>query len=162
MGSLMTRHLLIVAVLCFPLFSRAQTNSPKEVSLASVSESSSIPLSSTVRLSEPGTPAPAPNRVRPISQGVVPPKLVHMIAMKDDGNQHVHISGRQRVVVVYLTVDEAGQPMDIHIPEPVDDALDVEVMATVGKFRYEPGTLDGKPVAVPVHLHFVVPIGAIY
>jgi TonB family protein len=82
--------------------------------------------------------------------------------MKDDGNQHVHISGRQRVVTVYLTVNEAGQPTDLNIPEPVDDALDVEVLATVGKFRYKPATLDGKPISMAVHMHYVVPVGAVY
>ena len=82
--------------------------------------------------------------------------------MKDDGNQHVHVEGRQRIVTVELTVNEAGQPMDLRIPQPVDDALDVEVLATVGKFRYQPGTLNGKAIAMPVHVHYVVPVGAIY
>ncbi len=82
--------------------------------------------------------------------------------MKDDGNEHYHVEGRQRVITVFLTVDEAGRPTDLHIPEPIDDALDVEVLATIGKFQYQPGMLDGKPISMPVHMHYVVPVGAIY
>jgi len=82
--------------------------------------------------------------------------------MKDDGNQHVHIEGRERIVMVELTVNQAGQPTDLRIPEPVDDALDVEVLATVGKFRYQPGTLNGRPIPMTVHMRYVVPVGAIY
>jgi hypothetical protein len=162
MGSLMPRLLLLAAVLCLSLCSHAQTPNTKESSLTASAEGAPIPPSSSARFPASFPPAPAANRVRPVSQGVVPPRLIKMVEMKDDGNQHLHISGRKRIVLVYLTVNEAGQPTDLNIPEPVDDALDVEVLAAVGKFRYEPGTLDGKPVAVPVHLRYVVPVGAIY
>jgi TonB family protein len=155
----MTRLIFLPALLCCPFLSHAQTNAAKEASISALS---------TVQPASFTTPPVAisvtktANTLRPTSRGVVPPTLIHTLAMKDDGNQHVHISGRQRVVTVYLTVNEAGQPTDLNIPEPVDDALDVEVLATVGKFRYKPATLDGKPIAMAVHMHYVVPVGAVY
>ncbi len=82
--------------------------------------------------------------------------------MKDNGNQHFHVEGRERVVMVQLTVNELGLPTDLHIPEPAEEALDTQILAAVGKFRYEPGTLDGKPTPMTVRIHYVVAVGAIY
>jgi TonB family protein len=93
---------------------------------------------------------------------IVPPKLIHTLPMRDNGNQHVHVEGRARTILVDLTVNQNGEPTDLRIPQPADDALDVEVLATVGKFRYQPGTLDGKPIPMSVHMHYVVPVGTIY
>jgi TonB family protein len=146
-------------VLCIPLVSHAQVPTGKEASTVALNETSPGP---TASIPAAASPKPAVDSVRAISSGIIPPKLVHTILMRDDGNQHVHISGRERVVLVYLTVNEAGQPTDLHIPQPVDDALDVEVLATIGKFRYQPGTLDGKPIPMQVHMHYVVPVGAVY
>jgi hypothetical protein len=154
----MTRFILPL-LLFIPVVCHGQSNSTKEASAPTVAESSNIALASVATPSASNAPI---NAVKPAFKSIVPPKLVHTIPMKDDGNQHVHIEGRQRVVTVYLKVNEFGEPMDLHIPVPVDDALDVEVLATVGKFRYQPGTLNGKPIPMDVHMHYVVPVGAIY
>ena len=158
----MTRLIFLPALLCLPLLSNAQTNVTKEASLSLPAEASYGTLPLTASPTSTPSSAAAPNPVRPVSTGIVPPKLVRTLALKDDGNQHVHVEGRQRVVIVELTVNTAGEPTDLHIPSPTDDSLDVEVLATVGKFRYQPGTLNGKPIAMPVRMHYIVPVGAIY
>lgn len=152
-------RLILPLVLCIPLVSHAQGLIGKEAPTVALNESSPGP---GVSIPAAASSKPSANTARATSSGIVPPKLVHTIPMRDDGNQHVHIAGRERVVLVYLTVNAAGQPTDLNIPDPVDDALDVEVLATVGKFRYQPGTLDGKPIPMAVHMHYVVPVGAIY
>jgi TonB family protein len=158
----MMRLFLLPTVLCLPLLLHGQTSETKQASLVAKAESSYVPPASTS--SAPAAPSPVNTTkpVRPVFEGIVPPKLVHTLAMKDDGNQHVHISGRERTVVVELTVNETGEPTELRIPEPVDDALDVEVLATVGKFRYRPGTLNGRPIPMTVRMRYVVPVGAIY
>ena len=158
----MTRLILLPLLLCVPFFSSAQSSSDKSDSLFVSAERSSVSQtpSNAVSTIEPSNNSTVLTKTG--LSGIVPPKLVHTIPMKDDGNQHVHIEGRRCVVTIYLIVNAAGQPTDLQIPEPVDDALDVEVLATVGKFRYQPGTLDGKVTPMPIHMHYVVPVGAVY
>lgn len=110
----------------------------------------------------PSATTPSNDTTMPAAREIVPPKLIHALAMKDDGNHHVHIEARRRVVLVELTVNEHGEPTNLHVAQPIDNALEVELLATIGKFRYEPGTINGRAVPVPIRMHYVVPVGAIY
>lgn len=74
----------------------------------------------------------------------------------------LHVSGRERVVVVELTVDRAGKQAGLRIAQGVEDALDAGVLAMVGRFRYQPGLLNGKPFPITVIIHYVVPVVAVY
>jgi protein TonB len=54
----------------------------------------------------------------------------------------------QGTVLLELVVDEKGMPRDIHIKQSLGLGLDEEAVKTVAKWRFKPGTKDGKPVAV--------------
>ena len=59
-------------------------------------------------------------------------------------------------VVLRLTVDEAGQPRDISVVQPIDPELSQSVIAAMAQWRFTPAQKDGKPVAtrveLPIHL----------
>jgi TonB family protein len=55
-------------------------------------------------------------------------------------------------VVLNLKVDESGKPVNVQITKSPNANLDAPVLAAVSKFRFEPATLDNKPVAVPMTL----------
>jgi TonB family protein len=58
----------------------------------------------------------------------------------------------QAEVVLSLKVDETGKPTNVQITKSPTVDLDQPVLAAVRKFRFEPATLDNKPVTVPMTL----------
>jgi TonB family protein len=58
----------------------------------------------------------------------------------------------QAEVVLSLKVDETGKPTNVRITKSPTVDLDQPVLAAVRKFRFEPATLDNKPVTVPMTL----------
>jgi TonB family protein len=55
-------------------------------------------------------------------------------------------------IVLSLNVDETGKPTNVQITKSPTGDLNQPVLAAVRKFRFEPATLDNKPVAVPMTL----------
>jgi TonB family protein len=51
-------------------------------------------------------------------------------------------------VQVSLVVDVNGVPKDMKVMKSVGMGLDAKAMEAVAKWRFHPGTVDGKPVAV--------------
>jgi protein TonB len=51
-------------------------------------------------------------------------------------------------VVLQLVVDEKGMPGQIRVVRPLGLGLDQKAIEAVAKWRFKPGTKDGKPVAV--------------
>jgi Gram-negative bacterial TonB protein C-terminal len=59
-----------------------------------------------------------------------------------------HIKKFEAVSIVEMTVDEAGMPQDICITKQAGFGLDKQAFVAVTKYRFQPATLNGKPVAV--------------
>ena len=55
-------------------------------------------------------------------------------------------------VELSLLVDTAGMPRNIMFVKPTGSTLDLAALVVVGKDRFQPGTLDGKPVVVAISL----------
>jgi protein TonB len=55
-------------------------------------------------------------------------------------------------VVLFLVVDAQGQPRDIRLQRSLGMGLDEKAMAAVSKWRFQPATLDGKPVATQINV----------
>ena len=54
----------------------------------------------------------------------------------------------QGTVVLYVVVDEKGQPRDLKVVRPLGLGLDEKAIEAVQKWRFRPGQLNGKPVSV--------------
>jgi TonB family protein len=87
------------------------------------------------------------NRDEPV---VTTPKLLKQVypefpkqARKDQFSGTVNVT---------MTVDAAGKPQDVHVDAPVGHGCDKAAMKAVRQYRFEPARLDGKPVAVTLHV----------
>jgi TonB family protein len=58
----------------------------------------------------------------------------------------------QGTVVLWLIVGEDGLPHDIRVQREVGHGLDQKAIEAVSKWRFRPGTKDGKPVPVEVNV----------
>jgi len=60
------------------------------------------------------------------------------------------------VVVVDLTVDESGKPTNLKVVKSADPFTDRGVLDAVSQYQFQPGTLDGTKVAVPVTIAYTI------
>jgi TonB family protein len=58
----------------------------------------------------------------------------------------------QGTVVLALVVDQQGRARDIHVARSLGMGLDEKAIEAVRKWRFEPGTKDGSPVALQVNV----------
>jgi TonB family protein len=56
------------------------------------------------------------------------------------------------ITVLWLIVGADGLPRDIRVARSVGYGLDEEAIKAVKKWRFEPSTIDGKPVAVMINV----------
>jgi TonB family protein len=91
-----------------------------------------------------------------VSTGVVAPKLVKTVSIEEDTASAVKLA-TQREVVVAMVVDEKGKPADLKIVQSAGDpTFDRNVLSAVEQYRFQPGTVSGEKVAVPVNLHITI------
>jgi TonB family protein len=90
-----------------------------------------------------------------VSTGVVAPKLIHTVAVKNDTST-VRPANIDRKVTVAMIVDATGQPSDLKIVHSAGAELDKNVLEAVSQFRYAPGTVSNQPTAVPVNLEVII------
>jgi TonB family protein len=55
-----------------------------------------------------------------------------------------------------MVVDETGKPTNLKIVQSSDSLLDAHVLSAVEQYRWQPGSVSGRIVAVPVNLHITV------
>jgi len=120
------RRMLIASVLLSPLFFTAAAVASQPVA----DDAASTPVSTGV------TPAHVLSSV-PVELPTVTPDIAAF---------------HQAEVVLSLKVDETGKPTNVQITKSPTVDLDQPVLAAVRKFRFEPATLDNKPVTVPMTL----------
>ena len=99
--------------------------------------------------------APAPGGVnfcsptRPPEAGpcVVPPKVISTV--DPVYSEHARKAGVEGTVVLWLIVEKDGNPRDdIRVARSLDKELDQAAVDAVRKWKFQPATLQGKPVAV--------------
>lgn len=81
-----------------------------------------------------------------IGGGVSQPKLIHKVEPEYSGE--AHRAKLQGIVQIELVVDEHGVPKDLKIKRGLGLGLDEKALEAVAKWRFQPGTKDGKPVPV--------------
>ena len=97
-----------------------------------------------------------------VSTGVKAPKLLNPLSMLEVAGAHNHVAASDIALSVTLTVDATGKPTNLAIEQSAGDPVDSEVLALVNQYRFQPGTLDGQPFAIPVRLEVVLPRGTQY
>src|SRR6266568_6679218 len=105
----------------------------------------------------PGSPSPASPaannesaiRVYKVGDGVTNPKLIHWVdPVYPRAVSEKHIQG---FCVVALVVDDKGMPQDVWVARKSGNKeLDASALKAVQKYRFEPSTFQGKPVAVTI------------
>ena len=78
--------------------------------------------------------------------GVTQPKVIRQV-QPEHPTKGFRISG---AVLIGLVVSSTGEPKDVHVVKSLDKEVDQSAVDAVQKWRFEPATKDGKPVAVKV------------
>jgi TonB family protein len=81
-----------------------------------------------------------------IGGGVSAPALLFKV--EPEYSEEARKAKFQGTVVLYVVVDEKGQPRDLKVIRPLGLGLDEKAIEAVQKWRFRPGQLNGKPVAV--------------
>ncbi|MGB8480333.1 MAG: TonB family protein [Acidobacteriaceae bacterium] len=95
------------------------------------------------------TSTSAPVRV---SEGIVAPKLIHSANIQWSGDSYPE----DTILVVHLTVDRTGKPVDVSIVSSTSPAMNRTVLQAVKQYRFQPGMLDNSPHSVPMDLQIVL------
>lgn len=103
-----------------------------------------------VTLTEMELPIPRPmgSPEMPRGPGISLPRLVSKKEPK-----YGELSRKARVegaVVLYVVIGTDGRPSEVLLYRRLTPDLDEAAMSSVRKWRFKPGTKDGKPVALPV------------
>ena len=78
--------------------------------------------------------------------GVTPPQIVSKV--EPTYTQEAKQAGVQATLLLYLVVNESGQPTDLEVISPVGFGLDESALRAVSQWRFKPGKKDDRPVAV--------------
>jgi TonB family protein len=81
-----------------------------------------------------------------IGGGVSPPQLIFKV--EPEYSEEARKAKFQGTVVLFVVVDEKGNPRDIQVQRPLGLGLDQKAIEAVQKWKFSPGKKDGKPVAV--------------
>lgn len=90
--------------------------------------------------------APAKTRTIHVTRGSFRPVLIHHV--NPEYPMIAKQSGMQGISVIELTVNTQGVPEDLKIMQSAGRVLDGAAMEAVKKWRYQPYSVDGKPVAI--------------
>jgi len=81
-----------------------------------------------------------------VGNGVSSPRVVHQVA-PEHPSKGFRISG---TVLIALIVTSKGEPDDVKVVRSLEKDVDQSAVDAVKQWRFEPGTKDGKPVAVKI------------
>jgi TonB family protein len=111
----------------------------------------SLLFPAVAKASTPMDDASAPTPVR-VSTGVNAPVLIESPSVVVLDSFTFDAIPNDAQVLLTLTVDEKGQPQDIHIVKSYNPLWNAQVLDAVRNFRYKPGTIDNQPTPVDVDL----------
>ena len=94
----------------------------------------------------PGSGGGVGGGVYRIGGGVSPPQLLFKV--EPEYSEEARKAKFQGTVVLYVEVDEHGNPRNLKVIRPLGLGLDQKAIEAVEKWRFKPGLKDGKPVAV--------------
>ena len=81
-----------------------------------------------------------------IGGGVSAPSLLSKV--EPEYSEEARKAKFQGTVILYVVVDEKGQPQQLRVVRPLGLGLDEKAIEAVQKWRFRPGFKDGKPVSV--------------
>ncbi len=105
---------------------------------------SAEPSLMTNDFAEPSAPEPGVYKMG--TKGIDPPKIVTQVP--PDYTEEMKSKGIDGRVVLSVVIDDHGVPTRLKVLKSVDETYDRAAMDAVKKWRWEPPTLDGKPVSV--------------
>jgi len=81
-----------------------------------------------------------------IGGGVSPPSVIFKV--EPEYSEEARKAKFQGTVVLFVVVDEKGNPRDLKVIRPLGLGLDQKAIEAVAKWRFKPGMKDGRAVAV--------------
>jgi len=81
-----------------------------------------------------------------IGGGVSAPTVLYKV--EPEYSEEARKAKFQGTVVIFIVVDERGNPRDMRVIRPLGLGLDQKALDAVREWRFNPGKKDGKPVAV--------------
>ena len=85
-----------------------------------------------------------------IGGGVSPPSILYKV--EPEYSEEARKAKFQGTVLLFVVVDEKGNPRDIRILRPLGLGLDQKAVEAVEKWKFSPGKKDGKPVPVQAQI----------
>jgi periplasmic protein TonB len=85
-----------------------------------------------------------------IGGGVSPPRILYKV--EPEYSEEARKAKFQGTVLLFVIVDEKGNPRDIKIIRPLGLGLDQKAVEAVEKWKFSPGQKDGKPVPVQAQI----------
>jgi periplasmic protein TonB len=85
-----------------------------------------------------------------IGGGVSAPSILYKV--EPEYSEEARKAKFQGTVLLFVVVDEHGNPRDIKIIRPLGLGLDEKAVEAVEKWKFNPGKKDGKPVAVQAQI----------
>jgi len=85
-----------------------------------------------------------------VGGGVMAPRAIY--SPEPEYSEEARRVKYQAVAVLQVVVDAQGRPRDIRVARSAGMGLDEKAMEAVRQWRFEPGTKDGRPVAVVVNV----------
>ncbi len=98
----------------------------------------------------PGSGGNVGGGVYRIGGGVSAPQLVFKV--EPEYSEEARKAKFQGTVVLYVVVDEKGNPRDLKVVRALGLGLDQKAIEAVQKWRFKPGLKDGKPVPVAAQI----------
>jgi len=147
------RIIAIAAVALCPLLIQAQVNSPAPTQSAgrkTVLESR-LAAPTAPGVSSDGTSVPTAHSGR-VSSGVTYPKLIQKVDIVESSGWHWNAGEQEKLAVVKLVIDKDGKPSQLSIVQSLGPAMDNDVLASVGRYRFEPGALNHEPTPIEMTL----------
>lgn len=85
-----------------------------------------------------------------IGGGVSPPSILYKV--EPEYSEEARKAKFQGTVLLFVVVDEHGNPRDIKVIRPLGLGLDQKAVEAVEKWKFSPGKKDGKPVPVQAQI----------
>lgn len=86
------------------------------------------------------------DRVYKVDEGVTPPRLIHKV--EPAYTEEARDAKIEGTVVLKVEITKEGRAENIVLKKSLDPGLDLNAIEALRQWRFEPGTIDGRPVRV--------------